>query len=333
VVEGALKRVVFGILEGTGLLALAETRARGVAILAYHGVTARRADSPLANRRRLHVPLARFEEHVRELVRRFTILPLAEVRASLVKGQPLPRRALVVTFDDGYRNVLTNALPVLVRHSVPSTLFVLTAAPSRLWVDRLEAAVEGTRRRRLDWNGLDLPLTTAGEKAASVGTLAKRLSALGEGRDRAVNEVLGALDPGEDGPDDDRDLLSWDEVRSLARAGVEIGCHADEHEPLPARPEADLPAALSRARRRLEEELGTGAYPFAYPYGSWTRPVRDAVEQAGFSSAVTTDAQLNGDGRDPFLLGRFLVGADDDVARLRASASGLRARLAIFGQG
>jgi peptidoglycan/xylan/chitin deacetylase (PgdA/CDA1 family) len=334
VVEGVLKTAAFGILRATGILALSEQRARGVAILAYHGVTANDSQgSALRNRRRLHVTAERFEEHLRMLRKRWAVIPLSEVQAILAKGGPMPRRAVVVTFDDGYRNFLTNALPVLERHSVPATLFVLTAVPRRLWVDRVEAAFQATRKPRLEWTGLDLDLATEQKRIASLDRVIRHLSALDGDRDAAVVSLMQELDADADAPDDDRDLLSWDEIRTLAKAGIEIGCHADRHEALPRRHQMNLANELARARLRLVEELGDRAFPFSYPYGAWTPPIRAAVIAAGFTSAVTTDAVLNGDSADPFLLGRFLVGADDDVVRLRASAAGLRAHLAALGSG
>jgi peptidoglycan/xylan/chitin deacetylase (PgdA/CDA1 family) len=154
--------------------------------------------------------------------------------------------------------------------------------------------------------------------------LASLLAASSEDREAAAAAIVASLDVGETA-DEDRDLLTWDEVRAVKGSGIDVGSHADVHEALPRRPPAEVAAALRASRQRLEHELGPGRYPFSFPYGAWDPAARAAVAEAGFSSAATTDPGLNGAGADRFLLRRFLIGADDDRARLRASVSGLRA--------
>jgi hypothetical protein len=71
-------------------------------------------------------------------------------------------------------------------------------------------------------------------------------------------------------------------------------------------------------------ELGPGAYALSYPYGAVDRDVAAAARDAGFACALSTLPSLARRGADPFDLPRVLVGADDDLTRLRASLAGLR---------
>ena len=326
--EGTVKATVFRFLELFGILALWERGATGVPILAYHGVTEGVERGSLGNRRRLHVPAPLFEEHLRLLTSRWHPIPLSELRARLAGGQPIPKRAVAITFDDGYRNVLSVAWPLLRRFSVPATLFVLTAArPTRLWMDRLESAFEFTDVTEFQWDGLRVPLNSPVARERAVALIARQLEVLGPEREPKLGELLRRLHEPASPPSDDRDLLTWDEVRTLQRADLDIGSHADAHEPLASVPLEEVKRRLRESRTRLEAELGPGAYPLAYPYGSWTGGVRSAADSAGFSCALTTDPGLNRPRADPFLLRRYLVGADDDRPRLRASLSGLRGRL------
>jgi peptidoglycan/xylan/chitin deacetylase (PgdA/CDA1 family) len=325
--EGTLKATVFRSLELFGILALWERGATGVPILAYHGVTDGGERGSLGNRRRLHVPAPRFEEHLRLLTARWRPIPLSALRAHVAGGQPIPKRAVVITFDDGYRNVLSVAWPLLRQFSVPATLFVLTAGrPTRLWMDRLESAFERTEVTEFQWDGLTVPLDSPAARERAVAWIAHQLEALGPEREPKLDELLRRLRQPACPPSDDRDLLTWDEIRTLQQAGLDIGSHADAHEPLAPVPLEEVERRLRESRSRLEAELGPGAYPLAYPYGSWTTGVRSAADSAGFSCALTTDPGLNRPRTDPFLLRRYLVGADDDRPRLRASLSGLRGR-------
>jgi peptidoglycan/xylan/chitin deacetylase (PgdA/CDA1 family) len=295
-----------------------------VSILAYHGVTAG-ADDPLRNRRRLHVPAGRFAEHLKELRRRWQPLPLGEVIDALRSGRPLPRRAVVVTFDDGYRNVRTVAAPLLARFSVPFTLFVMTSpGGSRLWVDRVESSLLAAPAAVLRWRDLALDLRTPRGRLRAMREVTASLDRLGPTRGGAVDEVVQCLGGDASQADDDRDLLTWDEVREMRRSGADIGAHSDRHERLTLRRGEDVRAALRGCRAALEEELAPGPYAFCYPYGDWDASIAAAVREAGFSSAATTEAGLNRVSQDVFALRRSLIGADDDVSRLRAALSGLR---------
>jgi peptidoglycan/xylan/chitin deacetylase (PgdA/CDA1 family)/SAM-dependent methyltransferase len=231
-----------------------------------------------------------------------------------------------VTFDDGYRNVLTVAVPLLRRHGVPATLFVLTGGrPGRLWLDRLEAALAATLVGRLEWAGRVIPLALRAEREAAADVLGKELEALPpHERERALTSLCRALGDPPEAPDPDRDLMSWDEIRQVRKAGVEIGSHADVHEPLTTRDESDARAALAASRAVLEKELGAGSYPLSYPWGAWTGALATAARAAGFSCALTTDPGVNSADTPLFALRRMLVGADDDPVRLRASLGGLR---------
>ncbi len=333
-VEGRLKRAGFRILEAAGVIAMSEVIANGVAILAYHGVT-EGPQSPLGNLRRLHVEARLFEEHLRFLCRRRHPASLSTVWEAMRSGRPLAPDTVVVTIDDGYRNTLTVALPILKRFGVQATVFVLTGAERerRMWVDRLEAAVEATPAAFLSWAGRTFPLTSVAAKADTIRVLTPIFKRLGALREAALDDLRARLGNPAEPPDPDRDLLSRAEIRTLRDAGVEIGSHADHHEPLIDRPREEARSALAKSRQCLEKELGPDRYALSYPYGAWSVPLAGAAREAGFYCAVSTDPGLNRPGADPFSLKRLLVGADDTVPRLRASLSGLRDFLRPLGAG
>jgi peptidoglycan/xylan/chitin deacetylase (PgdA/CDA1 family) len=323
--EGLLKRASFITLDRSGMIAISGMLVKGVGILVYHGVTAT-PGTPQGNRRRLHVAQDRFEQHLDLISRRWHPVSLSAFCEARLAQRALPPRSVVVTIDDGYRNVLTTALPLLKRFGVPATVFVLTGElrAARMWVDRLEAAIEATAASSLRWDGREFPLTSVTAKTTAARRLASVLEAAGDKRAAVLNEIVASLGVPEGAPDPDRDLLTWDEIRVLRDEGLEIGSHADVHEPLTRRPLPDVRHRLAQSRKTLEAQLGPGRYALAYPYGAWNSSIAVAAREAGFYCAVTTDPGLNTDRADLFELKRLLIGADDDVIRLRASLTGLR---------
>ena len=324
-IEGQLKRVVFAALSLTGALRLLESRARGVTILAYHGVSAHHPGTlrSLRNRRRLHVPVALFAEHLDLLSSRWNPIQLSEYVAGAAQAKRFPSRTVVLTFDDGYKNFLTTAHPLLLKYRVPATLFVVTHHTGRFWIDSLEAAFEATQVHAVTWRGRSFSLSTPQQRQQVAAQVCGELKALASERAAAHADILEQL-KAQQRPDDDRDLLGWDELRLLTERGVEIGSHSNEHESLKRLEPPDARLALSSSLSRLNEELGPGSYALSYPYGDRSVPIASLARDVGYYCGLTTDPGPNPRSPDLYALRRCLVGADDVPVRLRATLAGLR---------
>ena len=78
-----------------------------------------------------------FTDQMRFLLRRFRPVSLGDLVEAMIARRPIPPRAVAVTFDDGYADTCTLALPILKRMKIPATVFITTAymdgsaAPSR----------------------------------------------------------------------------------------------------------------------------------------------------------------------------------------------------------
>ena len=179
--EGAFKTWLFRAATGLHLPAIAATWVRGVPILAYHGVTAS-PSSPFGNLRRLHVPAPRFEEHLRVLSTECRPIALRELVEAIETGKSLPARSVVVTFDDGYRNVFTTALPLLRKYSVPATLFVVTHNGGRMWEDDVEVAVELAAAESARCNGAVYRVHSLDDKRRALAAILPALQRLGPAR-------------------------------------------------------------------------------------------------------------------------------------------------------
>ena len=124
-----LSRLGYAGLRFAGIPALVRRLSPGGVVLAYHNVL-REGHTILPGDPGAHIALDRFVEQMEWVRRRYTVLPLAELRERLGTLRPL-RRVLALTFDDGYRGTVTEALPVLQAFGLPATLFVVGEAPGR----------------------------------------------------------------------------------------------------------------------------------------------------------------------------------------------------------
>jgi len=140
------------------------------------------------------VPVGLFEEQMSELRELgYTVVGLDAVLAHYLDEAPLPAGATLITFDDGYEDVLRNALPVLAREGYPAVLFVplgFVGETSPLPHER-RLALQGLVNRTLDWDGLR-ELDAAGVRIECHGISHRALAELPV--DEAMREIaLGKL--------------------------------------------------------------------------------------------------------------------------------------------
>ncbi|MCW3050018.1 MAG: polysaccharide deacetylase [Solirubrobacterales bacterium] len=314
--------------------------ARGRAlILLYHRVAELPAD-PWA----LGVGRARFAEQLAVLRSEATVLSLQEIVERVGSGG-LPERAVAVTFDDGYRDNLLDALPELEAARVPATFF-LTAGPEtrtrELWWDEIERVLLSPGSlppklrllvggRRFAW---DLADSATLDEAAAKRTAAWRIGqapptprhaayeALWEAlfplaesaRVPVLDELLAwAGDPGT--MRETHRLLDAEEVATLARShAAEVGGHSITHPRLSSQRPMLQEVEIAHGKAILEEVTGRPLRHFAYPFGGlrdYTGATARMVADAGYASASATWEGLAHAASDPFQLPRVQVG---DVA-------------------
>lgn len=224
----------------------------------------------------------------------YDLVGLDDVPARLRRSRG-PRFA-VFTFDDGYRDNLTMALPILRAHRVPFCLYVTTGLIDRAfayWWGALARLIEA--RPEIDLRGLGepdtLPIGAWAEKQAAYARiqawvhedLERRGPAVLQWCERLGVDAARALD---------EDALSWDEIRSLARDPlVTIGAHTVSHPQLAHLDDDAARRELVESRARIEVQIGRRVHHLAYPYGGpgacGPREFRLAAE-AGYTTATTT---------------------------------------------
>ncbi len=246
---------------------------------------------------------------------------MEEVLRALDGGPPLPARAVLVTFDDGYEDFETVAWPTLRRHGVPATLFVPTDFPGpeapEFWWDRLHRAIRGAdagaavelRGRRLSLSSPRVRKTALREVAAHVRVLPPGEAAVELDR---ICRALGC-------PPRPGRVLKWDALRHLASQGLTVAPHGRTHALMSGMaPEAAAAEAVA-SRRDLEREIGPTLPCFAYPAGAWRDGLPRRLGREGFRAAFTTRRGVNVlSSCDPLLLRRINVGRTTSPALLRA---------------
>ena len=290
---------------------------RLVAILRYHSVSATSSGSYTYVSPHISIPPETFEAQMAFLAGRYRCLRLDEVVEALAGGRTLPNNAVVVTFDDGYRDNYENAYPILRRHGIPAMFYVATGClegGEPLWTAEIRRIVHEARRRHLTHpiSRVEYELVTPTGREAAIraikGSLVTRPHA-----ERSA--LLAELRARADAPPhaERRTMMTWAEVREMARGGMDFGAHTVTHPRLPAMPAAEAEREIRDSRAELAARVGMPVSHFSYPNPSdaehTSRAVQRLVARAGFASAVTSHQGYVHAGAEALALDRLMTRA------------------------
>jgi peptidoglycan/xylan/chitin deacetylase (PgdA/CDA1 family) len=224
-------------------------------------------------------------------------ISLGDLSLILRGEKKLERRFVVYTFDDGYLDNLTQALPVFQKHQAPLAVNLITGFPERkvvLWWYLLEELVTGSQRIEFEFDGQEYGFdctTTEGKRQAfkqirqmlkysNVQTHPQLLQSIFRAHSLDLFRLTEQL------------TLSWEQARQLADDPlVTIGAHTLNHYVLGQLSDEEARAEIAESKRLLEEKLARPIDYLAYPYGNRNeigpREYRLAQE-SGFKLALTT---------------------------------------------
>jgi peptidoglycan/xylan/chitin deacetylase (PgdA/CDA1 family) len=267
-------------------------RAPGVAVLTYHRILG--DDRSLSG-----LPVESFAAQMRwlrEHCRPISADALVEQASASHPAKP----AVLVTFDDGYRDYHDHAYPVLKELGIPALVFLATSFIDHggmLWTDAIQWAALSTRRDRvkLPWSDASPTALPNARARAELGERARaHLKTLPDAARRAALEALLAElgDP----PRRERLMLNWDEVRRTMDL-TQFGGHTHTHPILSRLSREQAETEIRTCRDRIAAETGQTPTTFAYPNGrpaDYTPETQAILKRHGFGLVFTTTRGLAG---------------------------------------
>lgn len=284
----------FCSLGGVELLRLCNRTPR---VVFWHGVDF--IKDPLLEAESIRVEV--FEKQLEYLLKRYEIISMDEFY-SRYSNRSFNGKEIVLTFDDGYRNNLTVAAPILNRYSLPFTVFV-----SANHIDTQELFPTSVARMIIigsSLNAVQLPgigfealLDSIDDRiaaAANLGKLLKRLphhkvvDAIRELTEKiSLDEYLSLKDQFTS-----LQPMTWQEVREIRSSGATVGSHCLDHFCCHEnQTEDETKRQLSESKKIIEQQIGAPCHYFAYPNGDYTEISNKAVHEAGYRLGFSVFAE------------------------------------------
>lgn len=288
---------------------------------------------------RSHLPVRIFRRQLEIIGRHYEWITLDTALDMLAGRQPMRRNCVVVTFDDGYRNNMTVALPALESHGAVPAFFVASgmlnnSAP--YWFERFDYAIQQLREPaevRLassayrfdpeDRDGLREQYARLRAKAKAHFDSDRKFYDFFDKVSRRLESASGCSLADIQANDPSSATLSNTEIEELASSGrATIGSHTVDHFRLDIVDEETCQDQLRRSKEVIERLTGHPCDHFCYPNGNMNTNVARLVREAGYKSAVTTSSGFNSAGDDLYSLNRMHLPATDDKDALLLQLAG-----------
>lgn len=233
-----------------------------------------------------------FERQIHYVQERFEIIPLDEL-AQLLKVGAQGSNYAAITFDDGYKDNYTQALPILRKHGIKAAFFPITDVLDResmLWVDEVRYMINHSYEEEIWWGEKQFSLVSPAEKEKAVNQIVSSI------RSRDTGDGMNGLREscGYEAPHDliESLYMSWDDVKEMSEEGHLIGSHTLSHPDLTRLSLKDARKEVVESKKRLEKVLEVEVDAFAYPFGASSEETERLIASSGYRCGLGAEPGL-----------------------------------------
>ena len=244
-------------------------------------------------------------------------------------------RSVAITFDDGFYNNLSCALPVLAYYNVPATIFIPTGYIERkelLWPETLASILALTDAAHVKIGHETLPIRTTEEKSSAYSAYTRYFKTFSAARIHAALITIGdELGISEDDVTnspfyDYFRIMKWNELKEIANSPlITIASHSVNHYRLQNITEDEARFEISESKKILDDKITAIRY-FAYPFGGYAQDFSEKhielVRQAGYRAAVSTRNDMISPATDRYQLPRPNVYSMHTISDLNYTLTG-----------
>jgi peptidoglycan/xylan/chitin deacetylase (PgdA/CDA1 family) len=301
---------------------------RRAVVLMYHRVLTKQERAQSWSHPAVVIDCDTFDKQMEFLKRWFVVLALRDFAERFERNQPFPTGSILITFDDGWEDNFTNALPILRRHNLPALIFLpenYIGAKRAFWQESLARllalAAARVRREPSERSRFAATLSDAdlahvldiaeGDRAAILAAVASQKRHSREATWRLIGALTTALGPECESLSASDGFIDWSQVAEMAEHEIAFGGHGVEHLLLTQVSDAEAHAEISGSKAMIDRRLNGTTPTFSFPNGYWTEALRDQVKAAGFRLAFITKRGFVRSDDDPFTIRRLNIHQDE----------------------
>ena len=294
-------------------------------ILMYHGIC-ENDFTLLKGYDERHIPKSLFRRQLSYLKRKgYNFVNMSEL-VDILKGEKKVERPVVLTFDDGFTNVMKNAYPIMKEFNARACLYLISGLIGKdelLWTDHIETVIRNIGRGNFGFvfKGEPIRYNLDTKKSSEAAMLdikrrlktisnTQRLEHLKQFTERKIKDIP-----------EEFSISGVAQIKDLDKEAFEIGSHTRTHSYCNAYTSSkEYEDEIKGSKADLEKMFGCKIDHFSYPAGLYNNEAVEYVKQSGYKSAVTTWLGLNGKKTDLFKLKR--IGAPESFLLFKAAVSG-----------
>jgi len=319
-------------LQYTGLLSYMRSRIMRdkAAVLMYHRIIPQEEAKYDYAPNGMVVTTSLFEKHIQYLAKHYHTVTINELCDILDKKEFISKKPLLaVTFDDGWLDNYTNALPILNKYNVPATIFIgcnFIDNKEWYWLERvkfvlahahktlIEKYIDGEQRQQLQDLLSELNLDSIfqnfiPELGLYLNNVVQRVNKMDASDKKLfltkvenIAELSNLIN--------NQYFMDWEQVKSLSDKGIEIGAHTITHTDLTSLSIDLAEKEITESKSILESKLGYKINNFAFPYGKNNNDIQNYIKNSGYRSACSTINGLVDDGANHYHLKRINMHTD-----------------------
>jgi len=322
-----LKTLLAGFLFYSGLLYLYLSLrdnlfgSEKVRILLYHRVLDLQEERNFCSLPGIIVSVRMFDEQMKYLSKNYNVISLGNLVDSLKNNLPFPKKGVVITFDDGWRDNYSFAFPILKKYNLPATIFLTSGyigTNKTFWPEQVISLLKSGKNLKENLRNLsdeiyppmiqDCLDELVQHKKPYLDVLTDLIEYLKYlpplKREVITDDLKKRIKPAGELFSDSPFMLSWEEIEILEKNHVSFGSHSINHSILTQLDKVEAQKEIFNSKKEIEKKLNKQISSFAYPNGDLNDLVKNLVKQAGYLCAVTLGSGLNDKHTDVFSLSR-----------------------------
>lgn len=242
-----------------------------------------------------------FDKCIRYISKKYNVIQFEELAFSNDYKKNHKRKLATIMFDDGYKDNIDFAAPILKKYDIKASFYVVTECIDKnipTWTHILEHLFQFTSVVNIDMSFNFLPqelrifkLSSHEERLNYVGKLKPFLKTLShDNRQTVLNRVIEVYNDIEF----PKLMMNWDDLRKLREEGHYIGSHTVTHCMLGTMDnENDIISELTLSGKRIQEELGYFPFTISYPVGSFNQTTKDLSQKLGYKIGLAVKQNVH----------------------------------------